>query len=34
MDKGTLRNSNLSNEQINNLYNGLFVYTSGIKNTF
>lgn len=34
MDKASLRNSNMSHEQIKTLYNGLFVYTSGIKNAF
>jgi hypothetical protein len=34
MDKGSLKNANLNNEQISSLYNGLFVYTSGIKNIF
>lgn len=34
MDKANLRNSNMSLEEIGNLYSGLFVYTNGIKNTF
>lgn len=34
MDKGSLRNANLSSEQISALYSGLFVYSSGIKSSF
>lgn len=34
MDKGSLRNANLSSEQISSLYSGLFVYSSGIKSSF
>ena len=33
-DKQTLRNSNLSFQQIDQLYSGLFIYTNGVKSAF
>ena len=33
-DKQTLKNSNLSMQQIDSLYSGLFIYTNGVKSAF